>query len=193
MSTGPTHREDPPARLARTGCGPAPPDEPLERLISRYLDGEAHAAERRELRRRLRQDPVAKALFEEQSLLDRQIARAMRQALRRPVMRAGFRSAWVQTLRGAALAAAACLATVAIGLREPRGTRPTPMHQAASLFLPVPEDSVRRETPLYARPGLPVQDSEREWILLPGERPEEYLVIEVNRIHTRLLRVHRDF
>ena len=40
----------------------SPASEQLERLISRYLDGECTAGERRELQAALRNDPAAEAL-----------------------------------------------------------------------------------------------------------------------------------
>ena len=55
----------------------------LERLISRFLDDECSADERRVLHRTLRDDPAAAALYEEYTALDREIGHAMRSALGR--------------------------------------------------------------------------------------------------------------
>ena len=57
--------------------------EKLEHLISRALDGECTSDERKLLKSRLRNDPQARALFDELRTLDEALGDALRRATRR--------------------------------------------------------------------------------------------------------------
>lgn len=173
----------------------------LERLISRYLDEESTSAERRELKGVLRRDPAAEALFEEHRSLDREVRVALRRSLGRPL---GVRTISLrrQIGRATAIGVAACLA-LALWIDPPGRYAPTrrSSEQAgmvaprASWFdnLPMPRDSFREDAPRDGRPKVRLYDTQRRWIVVPGKKPGEYLLIEVRRIHERSIRVQQDF
>lgn len=180
------------------------PTHELERLISRFLDAEASAAERRELRTTLKRDPAAEALFEETAALDRELGRAMRRALRRQIVLHPVRRSWASLGRAGAVAAAACLA-VAIWWQAPQrpisGTANPGQTQLAgsSWFAPsaaLPAEAGDSLTAMPAAAGVPhqrVRTAQRDWILIPSDRPGEVLVIEVQRTQTRMKAAGRDF
>lgn len=179
----------------------------IERLISRFLDDEASGAERRELRAALRRDPAAEALFEETSALDRELGRAMRRALRRPVVLHPVRRSWSSLGRAGAVAAAACLAVVVWWQAPQRtisgGPNSGQTQLAGSSWFaapaapqPAPGDAGDSLAVLPAGAGVPherVRSAQRDWILIPSDRPGEVLVIEVQRTQTRLKAAGRDF
>lgn len=170
------------------------PHEQLERLISRCLDGEASVEERRSLQRELRRSPSADALFEEYAALDREAAHAIRAAVAGPGMVPVLRkpSVW----REVGLALAACVAML-VWIQPPQraSTNSSGDASRASWFAPPPTttDSWTDDTRAVERLGVPMADTNREWIVVPGERPGEFLVIEVNRTRTQLLQLRRDF
>ncbi|MBU0640109.1 MAG: hypothetical protein KKB50_14685 [Planctomycetes bacterium] len=171
--------------------------EHLEHLISRFLDGECTSAERRELNAAMRSDPTAQAAFEEYAALDREVAHAMRRALGYTLRVPAGRGIWAQIGRAVALAAAACLA-VMVWLGSPNSVSredPRQARQGASWFAPATRTNAvpRAEKPAYDRPAVRMRHTQRDWIVIPGERPGEYLLIEVDRVHTRMKGIQRDF
>ncbi len=171
----------------------------LERLISRFLDDEARADERRALRETLRQDAHAHALFEEHSALDREIGTAMRRAMRRGVRGSARRAWWLSVARNLALATAACIGA-AVWMRPAAPQTPAERQragrtEAASWFAPPVEagDQLRDSTARYERPAVGVVAPSENWIVVPGERPGEFLVVEVQRVRTRTLPIQQDF
>jgi anti-sigma factor RsiW len=172
----------------------------LERRFSRYLDGECTAGEHQRLKSLLRADPRARASFEQYRSLDRQVGDALRMALGRWPQTVPKRTLWARVGRGLAVAAAACLAAMAWLHPAQRTTNPGPTRpaQAASIgswFAPAaPQgDAVEALPSAYERPELRVRGTEREWIVIPGQEPGSYLVIEVDRVRTHVIGVHRDF
>lgn len=170
----------------------------LERLITRELDGEIDAAGRRELRRLLR-DPAAAALYDDTAALDREIGAGLRQALGRPAVRVRLTS-WHRIGRTALMAAAAGLAAILWYRPAPPAGGPgaggKPQQAGmASWFVPSmpPGDAVEPLSTAYVRPELRVRGTEREWILIPGDQPGSIMVIEVDRVRTRAIAVHRDY
>lgn len=172
----------------------------LERLISRYLDDEATAQERRQLNARMRVDPEAEALVDDYAALDREVGYALRAALGRTRVLPTGRSLWARAGGLVGLAAAACLALM-VWMRPGQPvvrTSPDAPAQAgvsASWFAPaVPQDQVVRQVNRsYERPQRRQRQTDREWILVPGELPGEYLVIEVNRVRTRAVAIQGGF
>lgn len=171
----------------------------LDRLISRFLDDECSADERRVLRRTLRDDPAAAALYEEYTALDREVGHAMRSALGRHTDRPVGRSVrrWLSQLVG--LAAAASLVAL-VWVEGPRrgASEKGPAHAAShsngwfrTNGLGI--DSTRPNSLAYDRPHIPVHQTARDWILIPGEHPGEFMVIEVDRVRTRAIGIHEDF
>src|SRR5437879_2483142 len=63
---------------------PERPDEALERLMSRVLDGEATPAETAQVQSRLLDDPAARAAYEDYIRIDRDARDALRAALTQP-------------------------------------------------------------------------------------------------------------
>jgi hypothetical protein len=183
----------------------SPSLEQVERLITRYLDGECSPDERELMDRLMSEDAEVRTLFEEYEVIDREIRLAVRQALSRGGRRAPLRSRWRRAGKALAVAAAACLALLA-WLRQ--GQQPAPAagngaHQAGAVHAnraggsPLPADlagdMIRTLPPAYERPELRVRGTQRDWIVIPGERSGTYLIIEVDRSRTHHIGVHRDF
>jgi len=170
----------------------------LERLISRYLDDEATRAERRELRRLERSDPTAAALVDEYATLDREIGRALRTALGRSYPLPARHAPWWRIGELVAVAAAACLMAM-VWMNTSRVTSPPGGNgrvQAASSWFAPPAAQADRFEPLpdsYERPRQRLRDTDLDWILIPGDRPGEFMVIEVNRARTRAIAIQDDF
>jgi anti-sigma factor RsiW len=171
----------------------------LERLLSRYLDGESTPDEQRLLKSQLRQDPEARALFEETRNLDRQIGDALRLATGRHAGPRVIRATWARVGRNLAIAVAASLAALVwlqprLPGAPPDRNRPQ-QASAASWFAPAPPagDTVEPLPSGYVRPEVRLQGTQRDWIVIPGDRPGTYLVIEVDHVRTHVIGVHRDF
>ncbi|NUQ50549.1 MAG: hypothetical protein HUU27_11630, partial [Phycisphaerae bacterium] len=63
-----------------------------------------------------------------------------------------------------------------------------------SWFAPPPlGDTFISESPAGDPPHVRVEDTEREWIVVPGQRAGEYLILEVKRIRAKQVRIERDF
>jgi hypothetical protein len=172
----------------------------LERLISRCLDHEATRLEQRRLRTLERSDPRAAALVDDYVTLDRELGRVLRVAMGRAPLLPLRRTVWPRFGQLAALAAAACLAVmvwISPPQRSPRPDGRGPARASASWFAPsaaVPHLGDEAELqPVDSRPRVRLRDTNRDWILIPGERPGEYMVIEVERVRTRAIAIHDDF
>ena len=172
----------------------------LERLISRYLDDEATAHERRELRALMRSDAAVAAEVEQYDELDREVGWALRRALGRSQLLPTVRSTWGRVGQLVALAAAASMA-VMVWVSPPRQVSPgqgdTPA-RAASWFAPATPvshapDGLQTVNPSHERPRVRLRETDRDWIIIPGERPGEFMVIEVNRVRTRAIVIQREF
>ena len=174
--------------------------EKLEHLITRYLDEECSADDRQLLESLLHHDAEVRALFDDYRRLDRCVGDAVRAALAptlavHPVRTARFRFSKTLTV-----AAAACLATL-VWLQPtttPRGPGKHGPHQAAlagSWFAPnTPQaDAVEPVPSAYERPELRLRGTQRDWIVIPGNEPGTYMVIEVDHVRTHVIGVHRDF
>lgn len=175
-------------------------EDQLERLIWRYLDDEATPRQRRALRRALRDDPRAEMLFDDCAALDREARVAMRRALGRPLAPVRPRAAWLRAARLSGLAAAACLVSLLWLPDLDRRSGEASSHARAfpsggSWFAPpvAITDSFRDDVSAYERPRIGLADSQREWIVLPGKSPHEFIVIEVNRVRTKYVQVHEDY
>ncbi|HQL55314.1 MAG TPA: hypothetical protein PLQ87_11450 [Phycisphaerae bacterium] len=172
----------------------------LEHLFSRYLDGECTPQERALLESLLRRESEVRAQFDEYRAVDRAVGGALRAAMEQPGSVVPRRGVGLRVAKGLTVAAAACLA--AFVWLQPKQTaptrgagRPTMEAGAGSWFAPlVPQvDSIEQVPTAYVRPELRVRGTEREWIVIPGGEPNTYLVIEVDRVRTHVIGVHRDF
>jgi hypothetical protein len=171
----------------------------FERVISRHLDGETTPDEEQYLALQARADPLARRRLEEYRALDRQVGDALRRAIGYPARPALLRPPWRRVGRSVAVAAAACVA--ALLWLQPRtaprrsGTDQTQQASAASWFAPAaPAVDTVEPTPLgFERPELGVRGTQRDWIVIPGDQPGSYFVIEVNHVRTHVISVHRDF
>lgn len=175
----------------------SPASEHLERLISRYLDDECTPGQRRELRAALRSDPAAEALFDEYSTLDREVGHALRHAMGHTLSLHAPRPLWSRVGRVLTVAAAACLA-VMVWLAPPKfpGQRPdaTQQARAGSWFAPPAwEDTFQTRPQVYEQPHVGLRGTDRHWIVIPGEGPGEYLIVEVDRVRVRLVAIREDF
>lgn len=170
-------------------------DGQLERLISRFLDDEATVGERRELNARVDADPAARLLFDESVDLDREAGRALRTAMNRPLhVRVGS-PAWVRTWGAVALAAAAGLALM-LGISVPgwQGRAGNGgANQAGFFHNPSWSDVMKADPARFDRPRVQYRGRQRELILIPSDRPGEFMVIELNRIRIRTTGIQQDF
>lgn len=169
----------------------------LERLITRYLDDEATRDQRRQLRRLERSDSAVAALVDEYAALDREVGNALRQTMGRTLPFGRVRSPWLRLVQATAVAAAASLAML-LWLGAPRmgqGGSTNDVRQAGSWFSRPAQSPDSGELPVqsYERPRVRVRDTHRDWILVPGARPGEFMVIEVNRVRTRAIAIQDDF
>lgn len=166
-------------------------DEQLERLISRFLDGEAAPDERRVLNTRVDRDPSVRALLDEYAAIDREAGYAMRRALGRRVL-ARRVPRWVDALRPVLVAAAACVAVMV--WVTPRPAAREEASARGSLFMqPEWGDRVQSASPLMERPHAGRRDRQQDWIVIQGERPGEYMLIQVERTRTRAAPIQRDY
>lgn len=182
----------------------SPEADKLEHLFSREIDGEASAEDRELLAALLKSDARMQALFEEYRSLDRAAGEALRQAAgRRPrvVTLGGFWRRSGRTLLVAAAAGVAALLWLQPAEQQHRDGRAGtgPQHAGSvsvpSWFVPsVPRGDVIEPVPTaYERPELRVRGTERNWLLIPGDRPGEFFVIEANRVRTHVIVVQQDF
>lgn len=166
----------------------------LDRLISRFLDNECTSEERRALNRRMDSDAAVRCEYEDYAGVDREAGHALRLLVSRTMRPARPLARWLRIGRAAALATAACLAAV-IWIPE-RGSGKAGGNDAsgASLFAaPNWGDLIQAEKPIMDRPHIREQDSDRRWIMIPSERPGEFLLIELNRTRTRAYGIHGDY
>jgi hypothetical protein len=174
--------------------------EQLEHVISRYLDREITPPEQDALNALLRRDAGATRLFEELTTLDRRTGQVMREALGRGayVLRPQPRR-WAPLLRAAAMGLAASIAaafwvTPRSGFRSERDSAGAAGMQWAgsSWFAPPPRvgDSLRAAAPAAEPRDV---ETRRNWIMVPAQRPGEYLILEVTQTRTRPSRGARDF
>lgn len=186
------------------------PSENLEHLISRYLDDEAGPEDRRALDAALREDLKAQALFDESVSLERELRAALRAAGRRagcvyPTVARRRRLGWggLAALGMAASLAAAFWIFPIARQTQNGGQGGTHAGQntswggqnGSSWFAPppAPGDSFVAEPPAAAAPHIRIEDTEREWIVVPGRRAGEFLIVEVKHIRAQRVRIERDF
>ena len=171
------------------------PRDSLEHLISRILDEEATASERRDLNAQLRRDPAAAALFEAERALDREFKVVLHRALGHSIVHKRPRPIWERTARTLALAAAACLTLLFWSLPAEKTTPENVQAAATSWFRsPSPGSDALTTDPAALEPAVtPLQDTNADWIVIPSDKPGEFLVIEVNRVKTRMVVNQRDF
>jgi hypothetical protein len=171
----------------------------LERLISRYLDDEATPAERRELEARADADPTVESLLIETAAIDREIGRAMRIAMGRTIPLTARHRKKVRWIQAIGFAAAACIGLAV--LLNPREKPSQPMHRQpaaparASWFAPPAQqtDMVDQVDPADVRPQLRLRDTDRHWIVIPARQHGQFLLIQVDRLRTRAIRIQDDF
>lgn len=173
------------------------PAHDLERLISRHLDDECTPQERRELNARLGRDPAAAALFEEHRALDHEIRHALRRAVRGSFPHQRPLPLWERATRLLAIAAAACLAAT-FWLAPPQDAASRQGRAAAqghSWFASPPTggDTLIETPRRFIRPQIRVGRPEADWIVIPSERPGEFLVVQVNRVLTKTVHIQQDF
>lgn len=172
----------------------------LEHLFSRYIDGECTPEERELLESLTRENPDVRRMFEDYRRLDQEIGGALRVAMGRPRRVIPRRSLWTRIGKGLAVAAAASLAVLLWqNPSQPASSDPadrnSPPQQAASWFAPTatPRDAVEPLPTDYERPELRLRGTQRDWIVIPGNQPGTYFVIEVDHVRTHVIGVHQDF
>ncbi|MEW6252215.1 MAG: hypothetical protein AB1716_16375 [Planctomycetota bacterium] len=187
-----------------------PPSERLEHFFSRCLDGECTPAEARLLEGLLRDRPDVRTAFEEYRRLDAAVGDALRAALGRPVVERSAAAARpplqtpavrVRLSRLVAIAAAACLALVPwLTARRPAAgpagsSGQTPQVAGASWFAPrgSQSDEIAPLPRAYERPEVGVRGVQRDWLVVPGDQPGTYMVIQVDHVRTHAVRIHQDF
>lgn len=173
------------------------PKEQFERLVSRFLDDECSAAQRRELQAQIRKDADAQAYFEEISSLDREFGAAIRGAIARPAPQNLRQPRWFRFARAGAVSAAACLGWIVWRPDVPRATATNPGQPRthfASWFAPQPTLGDTFAQPARTdRPAVLLDQSDRQWIVVPGQKTGEFLVVEVKCVRTSKIPVQGDF
>ncbi len=176
------------------------PLQELERLISRSLDREATVDEQRRLRAALA-EPAARALYDEYAAIDAEAGRALRAVLGggplrlvRPRACLGWRR-WAGSLAIAAGLTGMFWLTPMDGPADGRGGASKAQTSGLPWFVPPrpPADRVEPPKPVADRPTIQLSNTQREWLVVPGKRPGEFLVIEVDRTNTEQIPLHRDF
>ena len=178
-------------------------NERLEHLFSRVLDNEATPAERALCESLCREHPHVAAAFEDYRQLDQAVGSALRASWQQPQQAYPlYPRRWTRAGKVMAIAAAAaCLALFAWLHPRPPGTGSVskPLVQASALptswFSPAPVQADTGEpVPLtYERPAVHVRGVQRQWIIVPGDQPGVYRIIQVDRVRTHAIPVHRDF
>lgn len=170
-------------------------EDQLERLFSRCLDAEASAEEQERLDTLLLADDTLRQRYEEYCQLDALAGETLRGAL---ATSASTRS-WRWLRRGGrliGLAAAAALAALA-WLDPPQpSTVPrseTPTH-ASSWFAPTElnRDMVEPLPREFERPEIRLRGTQRDWLIIPGDRPGQFMVVEIDRVRTHAIRLQED-
>jgi|GEM_PF-1505771 len=177
------------------------PADELERLFSRYLDGECPPAEAERLRALLRRDPLVRDEFAAYRRLDRAVAAAMRGAVGHQPRADVRSSAWGRVSRGLLVAAVAAGLAGMVWLHPlPRTADQSRQHTAlgttfTSWFAPPtpPVDAVAPLPTAYERPEWRLRGTRCDWIVIPAHEPNTYFVIEVDRVRTHAIALHQDF
>lgn len=172
--------------------------EHVERLISRSLDRELSASQEAELSATLARDAEARTCFEEWRKIDalsREVLRGVIASSTPCVVGAARMQPWVRTL---SCGLAACLAMLVwtAPSQRPGGGGGLQQASAASSWFEPPSPPVDVYEPMpaeFQRPHVRVHDSERDWLIVPGERPNEFFVIEVDRVKTEIQRIEKGF
>jgi hypothetical protein len=141
------------------------------------------------------------ALFEEASALDREVGIAIRKALGRSAGRCRrVLPPWNGLGRLVAVGLAACLALAFLAWpARPPATTARYAGQGisgpGSWFAPPPamRDAYEAAPVSLDRPRLRLDRADRNWIVVPGDRPGEYLVVEIKRVHSRSFVIQGDF
>jgi hypothetical protein len=105
-------------------------------------------------------------------------------------------SRWFRAGRLASLAVAACLAMLiyVAPMRPVADANDRQAARAGSIFAPIQwPDLTPRPASAIPMPHVRRQNLRRDWILIPAERPGEFMVVEVNRVTTRMRAIHSDF
>ncbi len=184
------------AELPDGAAGQQGSDENLERLITRFLDREDSPADRQALNGRVDADPAARALLDDYIAIDNLAGRALRGAMSISIHPRKGLPHWFRIGRLASFAAAACLALLIYiaPVRPDEGGNGRQPARAGSLFAPVRwPDLTPQQPPAISTPHVRRENVRRDWILIPTDRPGEYMVVEVDRVTTRMRAIHRDF
>lgn len=189
------------------------PYENLDRLISRFLDEECSDEERRQLNDELDRDPLARSRFDEYAALDREAGTALRWVMSSADPVAMTDSAAPQAgrllslqryrpwLHWAAGAAAAVLGLLA-WLQPPRpdgagNGNGIQLGKAgmSSWFAPPPDnpESFLPVPAAYERPQYRIEQTQREWIMIPAETPGQFYLIQVDRRRTHGIALQSEF
>ncbi|MBK8915232.1 MAG: hypothetical protein IPM64_11655 [Phycisphaerales bacterium] len=157
----------------------------VETLISRVLDREADAAQRRALDEALARDPAARALYDEYAALDAEAGKVLRRVMGRSGGVRALRFApWFVT---AAAAAAALVASIGPGWIPQPGSA---TNGGAAVHAGNPWFVQNGEAPTSGWPMVDTlvnpaaeaaRKSSRDFIVMPGSAPGEILLIEVRR------------
>lgn len=171
----------------------------FDRLVTRILDDEGFATDRAELNQRIRTNSQEHARYEEYVALDRELGAALRGDFRRA---ARPRRLMFRIMQAGSLAAAACLA-VALMWQQPRALvqpeqrmpdgRPIAVGTMFGGGAAPAADVMTSADPGYDRPRLNVRDTSREWLLIPGKKPGEFLLIQADRVKNHRVNVQEDY
>lgn len=171
-----------------------------ERLISRHLDGECTPEEKRTLERGIAEDPAVAELYREYADLDRQIHAVLHEAVSRPATGAQPVRFAERFARVGILAVAACLAVLfwfsPSNRVTPNGTSEATVHPFSHSWFAAPPatgDTLVERPARFDRPVNWVGKPKTDWIVIPTEKPREFLLIQVESIETKTLRPPYDY
>lgn len=186
----------------------SPMTDRLEHLFSRYIDGECTAEERALVERLRRENPEVRVAFDRYAALDAMVCDVLCEQAHGAPLPVRPRKRWSVFGKGLGVAAAACVAAglwlqpADVSSTPPRPPSAIPQHARAghtpSWFLPASHetgpDLVEADVPrAFERPELRVRGTQRGWLVIPGDEPGTFLVIEVDRVQTRAIGIHQDF
>lgn len=178
------------------------PDD-VERLVSRFLDEEVSDEERRQLEEFMRRNRDAQPAVDEYFELERETRSALRSAFGTSLSARRRAIRWNRAARIGVAAVAASIvliswqrsltpspadapgSTAAAKAAQPEASWFAPPPQAMDSLAPAPIDGERTQ--------IHIDKSDRNWLVVPGDRPGEFLVIEVKQTKRRTIAVTQDY
>ncbi|MFN0135035.1 MAG: hypothetical protein ACKVS9_02845 [Phycisphaerae bacterium] len=173
--------------------------ENVERLVSRFLDDEVSDEERRQLEEFLKRNRGAEPAVDEYFEIERETRTALRKTFGASVAsrRRAIRWNWASRIVTGSIAA--CIVMLSVSRPQPAASVEPGVAapQSASWFSPLPPmtmgDMLVEPDDAGDRAHIHIDKSDRNWIIVPGDAPGEFLVVEVKQTKRRTIAVHQDY